>query len=305
VDVLDRDAAFAKQGEARPAAVSPSTTTPIVTDTNFAELSDDTESGSPTAKPKKVLFLDMDDTLYRNNWETERALTEGISRYVLEEFGLTPEETYGLYKKYGTTIGGLQQTGHKVNLDHYLETVHNIADLSEQVSENPELRKTLEKLAVPTWVFTSSIESFAHRVLKCLGIHDLMTRRPIIDAYAVGLRTKYETETYEKALEIASENIGYAIHPADIIFVDDKVKNLKAAKKAGWGICILVGRVGKDGVERETSNDAVDHIIEKVEELPKIFPELFQSPSVFTVDKRENDRSISAALSTLCCPCVY
>lgn len=203
-----------------------------------------------------------------------QSITNNIDRYIMREFGLAEGMAYKLYKQYGTAIRGLRATGYDVDDRHYLDFVHTIEDLSSQIKPNKELREMLLATKVPQFVFTASIKDHAERCLNLLEVHDILSKRTIIDSWAVGLKSKYDIRTYEDVLKIASDNLGYTVKPENAVFADDNHKNLLAAKKAGWGTTVLIGIIGRDGKPR-SAGGGIDFVIDKVEELPTVLPHLW------------------------------
>merc|ERR1719160_1923291 len=60
------------------------------------------------AAPKwEFAFFDLDDCLYKNDWATEKKITERIDTYLVSVLKLEPGSSNRLYRQYGTTIAGL------------------------------------------------------------------------------------------------------------------------------------------------------------------------------------------------------
>jgi hypothetical protein len=60
---------------------------------------------------KPILFLDVDNTLYREDiYGIEQQIIEGIHTFCNDYFGLTPDEAQELHMKHGSTIQGMVDT---------------------------------------------------------------------------------------------------------------------------------------------------------------------------------------------------
>jgi len=239
-------------------------------------------AGSHTGmKPRqKIIVLDSDDTIYRNNWTLATQLTQNIQDYCTANLGLAKGEAYKLYKKHGTTIKGLLNEGLLPHdkIDEFLDEVHMFENIKELIKPDPKLRDSLLRMKAECFVFTAGPRSHAIRCWTELGVDDILvqSKRPIIDAKMCKLISKYCVEAYSICLEKMQQFLGTTVDPKDLVFVDDNYKNLRCAKKAGWGTCILMGRFARDGTER-FCDDAVDYIIEHVSDLEAIYPELFST----------------------------
>jgi len=230
------------------------------------------------ADAQRILVLDSDDTIYRNNWRLAAELTQNIQNYCTTNLGLAKGEAYELYKKHGTTIKGLLNEGllPPDKTDEFLEEVHLFDNLKDLIKPDPKLRDSLLRLKAECFVFTAGTRAHAIRCWRELGVDDILVqdKRPIIDAKVCKLISKYSTESYAICLDKIQQFLDTQVDPKKIIFVDDNYKNLRCAKKAGWGTCVLMGRLARDGTER-VCDDTVDHIIEHCSELEDIFPELY------------------------------
>lgn len=229
----------------------------------------------------RILVLDNDDTMFRNDWALATELTTNINAYCKQHYGLPAGTAYKMYKKHGTTLKALLAEGLLTDnqIKSYLEEVHTFENLHELIKPDPKLRTLLEAVQVETFVFTAGPRAHAERCFKALGVHDLLVheKRPIIDAEVCKYITKYEDKAFQICSETMSEFLGFEVDPKDIIFVDDNLKNIRCAKRNGWGTCVLMGEVGRDGQKR--TDPAVDHTIEHLCELRDLFPSIFERPA--------------------------
>ena len=55
----------------------------------------------------EYVFMDCDDTLYQNDWQTAKRIKDAIQAYCAKEFDFDDEKAFELYKTYGTCLRGL------------------------------------------------------------------------------------------------------------------------------------------------------------------------------------------------------
>mmetsp|Transcript_3016 Transcript_3016/g.4367 ORF Transcript_3016/g.4367 Transcript_3016/m.4367 type:complete len:281 (-) Transcript_3016:3-845(-) len=229
-----------------------------------------------------ILFIDCDDTLYRNEkWEVATMITDNIENYVTKKLGLPKGRAYELYKKHGTCLRGLQNEGFEFDLEDFLKTVHELPNAKEYIKEDPDLKEVLNRVKVDKWVFTASTNEHATRCIKLLGISSCF-ENPIIDVRAANWHTKHSEECYVAAMRIAGVS-----DPDECYIVDDSWSNIKAAKKMGWKTA-LVGFKSRDGRDAKENPDA-DHVIADLKDLPSVWPELFH-------EEKKADASVNGGL---------
>jgi pyrimidine 5'-nucleotidase len=229
---------------------------------------------SYTLRPKpKVIFFDCDDCLYFDNWTVANQLTAKIEHWCTTKKQLPPGKAYELYKTHGTALRGLLAEGlmedEEEIIDEYLKDVHDVP-IHHHLSKDEELREMILRIdpTIPKFIFTASVRHHAERCLVALGIDDLFI--DIIDVKTCNLATKHSREAFEAAMARAG-----VTEPECCLFLDDSTKNIAAARTVGWR-SILVGTTGRD-CGKVISSDHAEHEIEKIHDMPKILPELFQS----------------------------
>jgi len=203
-----------------------------------------------SATPKwEVAFFDLDDCLYKNDWATEKKITERIDTYLTSVLNLQPGSSNRLYRQYGTTIAGLIAEKHITGeeVQGFLDYAHEVS--LEDIKPDPRLPEMLKKVKCRRWVFSNSAPVHVERCLKILGIHDLF--EGVIAASSVDMfsRCGYVTKPDPKCFQAAMDIVGIA-DPKACIFMDDSVRNIKTAKSLGWN-SILVGRIGRNGENLE------------------------------------------------------
>ncbi len=208
----------------------------------------------------RTLFFDLDDTLYPGSSGVWQAIGARIHEYMVQRVGIAPEDAdrlRGSYlDAYGTTLNGLVANFH-VDPHDYLEFVHDIP-VDEMLEPDPSLRQMLTSLTQRKVVFTNANRTHADRVLKCLGIADLINT--IADLFALEMTNKPEAAAYRKAMALAGEP-----DPTACVIVDDMLRNLIPAGRLGMTTVLI------------SSNDLhapVDRRIASIHELTAALPEL-------------------------------
>ncbi|CAE7366647.1 unnamed protein product [Symbiodinium natans] len=153
--------------------------------------------------------------------------------------------------------------------ERYLREVHDI-DYSD-IHEDPVLDAVLARLRRDwsVWVFTASTAEHAERCLQRLGLRSLRLSG-IVDTRDCRLETKHSPCSFEVALAAAGAAGG---RPERCLLCDDSVKNVRAAKRAGWQT-VLVGFHSRETGEKVVCEEADFHI-GSLHCLPDVLPELF------------------------------
>ena len=210
--------------------------------------------------PFRVVFLDLDDTLYPPSSGVWQAIGERIQIFMMDRLGVTYDEATSLrrryFEQYGTTLNGLW-FNHGVDPQAYLAYVHAVP-LEEMLHPDPALSAMLEQLPQKRVVFTNANRGHADRVLACLGVADKVDT--IIDLYALNMTNKPAPEAYERALGLIGED-----DPHACVLADDLPRNLLPAKAMGM-TTVLVGSAEPDG--------AADYAVERITDLTRALPGL-------------------------------
>ncbi len=212
----------------------------------------------------KVLFFDLDDTLYPSTSGLWDAIRDRIDRFMSEKMHIPPDEISNLrqhlFRTYGTTLRGLQAM-FNINPQVYLDYVHDLP-LNDYISPNPDDRKALISLPQRKFIFTNSDIHHALRVLDVLNLSDCFDG--IIDILKIMPNCKPQLESFKIALAAAGNP-----DPHSCVLIDDMLWNLSAAHEIGFRtIHIANSASGTDGADA--------HITTLVE-LPDILPSLFIS----------------------------
>lgn len=177
----------------------------------------------------RTLLFDLDATLYPADNGFWAEIGKRIEIYLQHRMGFSTEETITLkktyYDKYGTTLRGLQ-FHHHVNPQDYLEFVHDIPTRDFLQPDLP-LRKVLQTLPQPKWIFTNSDQAHASRVLAALNLADCF--EGIISLESMDYECKPHPLAYQIALKITGET-----DPHQVVYLDDSLRNLAPAKAFGF-----------------------------------------------------------------------
>ena len=205
----------------------------------------------------ETIFFDLDGTLYRNETGLWQAIKNRIDHFLHDKMGFKWEDIPKLrqtyYKKYGTTLKGLQ-IHYAIDPDEYLKYTHDLP-LEQYLKKDPELHTLLKTLPQEKWVFTNSDSSHVNRVLRIVGIEDCFSG--IIDINATDFYCKPDPIAFQKAFEIA--------HVKDLstcVFIDDLIGNIIEAQKMGIFSIFVSG-------ETHQENGAL-HQIRHIHELKSI-----------------------------------
>jgi putative hydrolase of the HAD superfamily len=193
----------------------------------------------------KYILFDLDGTLYNDDTGLFQDLGVRLEAWVAQALGISMEASKALrrdyFVKYGTTMRGLILHHPEVDVEAFLEYVHDI-DVSRYLAPNPALDAMLARLDVPKAVFTNSISGWAERILKQLGVDQHFTH--VIDVRAVDYQSKPHPHAFTRALEILG------LSGADCVMLDDQPHYLSGAAAIGMRtILVREGGEATDGID--------------------------------------------------------
>ena len=194
-----------------------------------------------------ILLLDLDHTLYPSTAPTLQAVDARITRFIAERLDLDTARADRLRREFcdthGTTLRGLE-LHHGIGRDEYTDFIQDLED-HLMPAPDPELRDWLLRTSArhPTYIFTNARRDWADRCLRHLGIHDLLhadhaTEPPPGRAFAgifdIGFM-EWAGKPHRSAFEKVERHV-LARHPedSDLVFADDRLENLVAARARGW-----------------------------------------------------------------------
>ncbi|KAJ6485155.1 pyrimidine 5-nucleotidase [Mycena vitilis] len=238
-------------------------------------------------KPKYTVFLDIDNTLYSASTGISAAMGKKIHEYFIT-LGLDEVEASELHLKYYTQYG-LALRGlilhHNVDPVDFDKKCDGALPLEDLISPNPSLRKLLQDIdrsKANVWALTNAYRPHAQRVLRILNLEDQIDGVIFCDYQQPNFSCKPDPIYYHEALVKAQVS-----DPADCYFVDDNRINVYAARALGWGHVahfsetglehVEGGQVKEIGSEKHGAEDNGVDVITNLEELRKIWPEVFLS----------------------------
>ncbi|MGC9348225.1 MAG: pyrimidine 5'-nucleotidase [Anaerolineae bacterium] len=215
----------------------------------------------------RYLLFDLDDTLYTNTSGLFNEVGDRIGQWTAEALGLSLTEAEALrrtyYRTYGTTMAGLLREHPEVDIDAYLDYVHDI-DVARYLDAAPDLAAMLESLSVPKAVFTNSIADWAERVTRQLGVRHHFEH--IFDVRAVGYRSKPDPHAYSWVLE----RLGL---PGEAcVMLDDQPTYLLGAAEAGMTTVLV-----RSHADRRNGDDAIDYAVDHVLDAEPILQRLLKN----------------------------
>ena len=188
----------------------------------------------------RILFLDLDDTLYPSTCGLWQAIGDRILDFMTDRLDISALKADELRKQYfqayGTTLNGLQ-IHHNVDPLDYLNFVHDVP-IDSFLQPDPELREMLDRVIQKRVIFTNASRDHAERVLNRLGIEEQIDQ--VIDIISLDYHNKPEPDAYSRALSLTGEN-----DPSACLLVDDRSRNLIPGKAMGM-TTVLVGEDDPD-----------------------------------------------------------
>jgi putative hydrolase of the HAD superfamily len=188
----------------------------------------------------RVLFLDLDDTLYPSTCGLWQAISDRIIYFMTDRLDISATKADQLRKQYflayGTTLNGLR-VHHNVDPLDYLDFVHDIP-VEVFIQPDPELNKMLTTVAAKRVIFTNASRDHAERVIRRLGIEQQIDQ--VIDIIALDYHNKPKPSAYSRALSLTGEK-----DPTACVLADDRTRNLIPGGEMGM-TTVLVGEQKPD-----------------------------------------------------------
>ena len=170
--------------------------------------------------------FDLDNTLYPRSCnlfaQIDRLITEYVMGVTRLDFDAARTLQKSYYRDYGTTLNGLMLK-HKIDPDHFLNTVHAI-DYSP-VDAHPELIAAIRALPGRKFILTNGDTGHARSVLARLGGADIFEH--VHDIRAMTFVPKPHRPAYDGFLA------RHGIDPASAVMFDDLEKNLVVPHEMG------------------------------------------------------------------------
>jgi putative hydrolase of the HAD superfamily len=187
----------------------------------------------------RAVLFDLDNTIYPASSGLMQSIDRRIGEYVQRVLGIDEEEALRLrrqyYAEFGTTLRGLRHHHQHIEIEHYLQYVHDIA-LDAFLVSDQHLDAMLAGLHVRKIVFTNSPREYAERVLDILGIAHHFER--IFDVRYFNFVGKPDPECYAQVLRELQ------VAGRETMLIEDTAHNLPPAARLGM-TTVLVDERGK------------------------------------------------------------
>lgn len=210
-------------------------------------------------------IFDLDNTLHNATVHVFPHINRAMTQYVQTHLNLSEVDANALrlsyWQRYGATILGLIRH-HDTDPAHFLWHTHQFPDLHNVLVVEPMLRATLTRLPGRKFVFSNAPVHYARDVLRALGIIDLFS-----DVYTIE-HTRYrpKPDSYGFLRLCRSHHL----HPRRCIMVEDKLENLKTAKRLGMKTVWVTGMLLAPG----RAPGYVDKTVRSVAKLPELLKQI-------------------------------
>jgi putative hydrolase of the HAD superfamily len=181
----------------------------------------------------KVLFFDVDDTLYSPNCGLGAKITSNIEKFLVDKMGVEPVESPSArarYQRRGTALAGLvAEATADFSVDEYIEAVYGGIDYTQYIKPNPELKSMLEDIGRTrrVWAFSNTHKEHVLSVLAALNI-PATTFEGIVEARGLHFVNKPTLDAYENALRACGD-----CDARQALLIDDNLENVEGARKFG------------------------------------------------------------------------
>ena len=188
----------------------------------------------------KVVLLDVDDTLYPKGRGPFPQVNQRIDQYVVSTCRVDFEKARALrrtyIREYGSTLQGLMRH-YGIDPAHYLRDVHDVP-VEDMLDRDERLRGVLGSLDSKLVAFTNGSFDYACRILKALGIDEMITDLFTIEY--MDFVPKPLPWAYHKVMQ------QYGKSPGEYLVVDDSMANVRTARDLGMA-AVIVGAEDPDG----------------------------------------------------------
>ncbi|KAL0487823.1 pyrimidine and pyridine-specific 5'-nucleotidase [Acrasis kona] len=247
---------------------------------------------SKPQKTSKILFLDLDDTLYHKSSGVASCVSQRIGQYLREVLKIedADKKAYDLYQQWGTTLKGLLEEGYDIDPIEFYKYVHSGFDIDDKITKDDiklqnlliKLRKShpVESFDFKIFIFTNADRRHCFRFVDHLNIRQLVDGficfedmlllcKPHPDSFHAALKMALKVEYQEAVRQHGEANVGKWWENWEVYFADDNINNVKAAIDYGWKV-VWVQESGNSNVEGVTQ-------VRSILEIENIFPELFNA----------------------------
>ena len=181
----------------------------------------------------KMVLLDVDDTLYPKGTGPFAYVNRRIDAYVMSLCRVDLEGARQLRRTYiqtyGSTMQGLMRD-YGIDPGHYLEDVHDVP-VEDLLKKDPRLRDALKATGNDLVVFSNGSFNYAYRILRALGIADL-----IFDMFTIEYMDFIPKPLPWPYYKVMGQ---YGRKPHEYLVVDDRISNIRTALDMGMSGVII------------------------------------------------------------------
>lgn len=180
----------------------------------------------------KVVFMDVDDTMYPPSAGLGARITERIEAYLVEKMGVSAEDAPAAranYQKLGTTIAGLVAEKPGFVIDEYIEFVYGSLDYANILEKSPKMSAMLETLSKKrrVYAFSNAHKEHVLEVIEAVGVSTAHFAG-FVEARGMSFKDlKPSPVAFTNALKVAN------CEPREALLIDDNFSNVEAARDFG------------------------------------------------------------------------
>lgn len=209
----------------------------------------------------EYLIFDLDETIYPRGSGLMQAISERISRYMIERLAMDPATVPSLrrmyWEKYGTTSRGLQLL-HAIDVEDYMQFVHDVR-LTDYIGPDPELDQALYGVQQHKIVFTNATKGHARAVLSVVGVAHHF--EAIYDALFFGNEVKPALGAYRRLLDQLN------VEGSACLLIEDAARNLRPARELGM-LTVLVDP------PPDTETDGADYCLARIADIGNLVKQI-------------------------------
>ncbi len=176
----------------------------------------------------RAWIFDLDNTLHNATPHIFPQINRAMTAYLQQHLQLDAVAAGALrrhyWQRYGATLLGLIRH-HGTDPQHFLWHTHQFPDLRRVVVGEPLLRHALRRLPGRKFVFSNAPAHYARAVLRILNVSDLFNAVFAIER--AQFRPKPDVYGFLRLCR------AHHLQPRRCIMVEDRLENLRTAKRLG------------------------------------------------------------------------
>jgi putative hydrolase of the HAD superfamily len=185
-----------------------------------------------TARSGKVWLFDLDNTLHDASHAAFAMLDVSMNAFIARELQVDDAEADRLrrhyWRRYGATLLGLMRH-HGVQGPHFLQDTHRLPGLEASIRGHKHDLAALRRLPGRKVLLTNAPLSYAHRVLRVLGVHRVFDELISIE----GMRMFGHWRPKPDARMLLAVAVHLQVPPERCVLVEDTLQHQKAARRVG------------------------------------------------------------------------